>query len=144
MGIAALLVVAGLAVYFAIRLSRSRPDREVPQTPAEMVITGPTLGILNLDGEDPTTAVEADLRAFGQLFSRVTERTEAPPPCDVLLIYCHVDLDGRLRNTNRSLREIIRDSGARIVVVASENEANAYIKAGHVEAYGRANVVMTR
>jgi 3'-phosphoadenosine 5'-phosphosulfate (PAPS) 3'-phosphatase len=94
-------------------------------------------------GGEAISAVETDRHAFGELFMRVTEHTDAPPLCDVLLIYCHVGLDGRLKNTNRSLREVIRDSGAKIVIVASENQADAYIKAGHVEAYGRANIVMT-
>jgi hypothetical protein len=142
MSVAALLAGASLVLYFALRLSGSRP-RKVSQSPPKIVITTPTLGILNVAGEDALSAVETDRRSLGDLFGRVTEATDAPPRCDVLLIYCEIGVDGRLKNTTRSLREVIRDSGARIVVVASENQAGAYIKAGHVEAYGRANLVMT-
>jgi hypothetical protein len=41
------------------------------------------------------------------------------------------------------LREIIRDSGARIVVIATENTADAYIAGAANKPYGRANLVMT-
>jgi hypothetical protein len=143
MSVATLLVLgAALAVFFAIRLSGSRP-RETSQRPPTIVITAPTLGILNIAGGDALSAVEADRRAFGDLFSSVTEATDAPPRCDVLLVYCQIGVDGRLKNTTSSLREVIRDSGAKIVVVASGNQADAYIKAGHKEKYGHANLVMT-
>lgn len=142
MNVAAVFIGVGLAVYFAMRISGSRP-REISQSPPKVVITAPTLGILNLEGGEAVSAVETDRRSFGELFGRITEHTDAPPLCDVLLIYCQVGLDGRLTNTNRSLREVIRDSGAKIVIVASENQSDAYIKAGHVEVYGRANLVMT-
>ena len=65
------------------------------------------------------------------------------PACDVLLIYGELDEKGRFRNSNLGLREIIRDSGAKIVVVASENPASHYIAAGKRTSYGSANLVMT-
>jgi hypothetical protein len=142
MSLAALLVGVGLVVYLAMRSSGS-PPRESPHGSPAIVIAAPTLGILNVVGEDARSALEADRRAFGGLFGRTTEATDAPPRCDVLLIYCQIGVDGRLKNTASSLREVIRDSGAKVVLVASENPADAYIKAGHVEAYGRANLVMT-
>lgn len=142
MSVAVLLVGVGLVVYLAMRSSGSLP-RESPQGSRAITIAAPTLGILNLAGEGARSAMEADRRAFGDLFSRIAEATDAPPRCDVLLMYCQIGVDGRVKNTTSSFREVIRDSGAKIVLVASENPADAYIKAGHVEAYGHANLVMT-
>lgn len=41
------------------------------------------------------------------------------------------------------LREIIRDSGAAVVVVASPNSGESYNAAAKEKPYGRANLVMT-
>ena len=54
-----------------------------------------------------------------------------------------LERDGRIRNWRDGLREVIRNSGATVVVVASENESDAYIAAGKDKGYGRANLVMT-
>jgi hypothetical protein len=121
MNVAALPFGIGAAVYFAIRLPGSR-RREMPYAPSKMVITAPTLGIPNLAGRDAISSVDADRRAFGDLFSCIAEGTDAPPLCDALLIYCQIGVDGRLENTSQSLREVIRDAHAKIVVVASENQ----------------------
>ncbi len=46
-------------------------------------------------------------------------------------------------NSQAGLREIIRDSGASVVVVASENQVDAYSAASGNKNIGRANLVMT-
>lgn len=74
MGLAALLVGVALVVYLAMRSSGS-PPREGSQGSPAIVIAAPTLGILNLAGEDARSVMEADRRAFGGTFSRVTEAT---------------------------------------------------------------------
>jgi hypothetical protein len=64
--------------------------------------------------------------------------------CDVLLIYCDISADGRLSNTEARLREIIRDAGACVAVIATEHPVERYIAAAppHVT-FGRTNLMMT-
>jgi hypothetical protein len=60
----------------------------------------------------------------------------------VLFLYCHIEPSGTIRGSSRGLREIIRDSRAAVVVVASENSGDSYIAAGKRCGYGLANLVM--
>jgi hypothetical protein len=87
--------------------------------------------------------MEEDKLAFGPLFAAVEESSITPPTCDVLMIYARVESDGRIAGSADGLRDIIRQSGAAIVVVASENDGKSYIAAGKSTGYGQANLVLT-
>jgi hypothetical protein len=106
-------------------------------------MTPPRLGSLSLSPSAARLWANHDRRALSPLFAKVEESQTNAPACDVLLIYGELDEKGRFRNAKLGLREIIRDSGAKIVVVASENPASHYIAAGRRTGYGLANLVMT-
>ncbi len=59
------------------------------------------------------------------------------------MIYARVEADGKIAGSANGLREIIRQSGAAIVVVASENDGKSYAAAGRSTGYGQANLVLT-
>jgi hypothetical protein len=61
----------------------------------------------------------------------------------VLFIYSDIEADGRLVGTTAGLRDLVRDAGARVVVVASENPGGAGMAAARSAKYGRANLVLT-
>jgi hypothetical protein len=105
-------------------------------------IASPTIGFLDLTGGSAAAALAADKAALSPLFSSSVERWDEPPACSVLFLYCHIEPNGSIRGSGRGLREIIRDSGAAVVVVASENSGKSYIAAGKQKSYGRANLVM--
>ncbi len=65
-----------------------------------------------------------------------------PPTCNVLFLYCHIEANGRIRGYRQGLREIIRDSGADVVVVATANASDNYIAASQRKGFGHANIVM--
>ena len=111
--------------------------------PGMRVIRSPTLGLYNLSGDDFAALLDADRKAIAQLFPSVIESSDVPPVCTVLFLYCHIEPDGSIRGSNRRLREIIRDSGAPIVVVASENPVDNYVAASQNTGYGLANLIMT-
>jgi hypothetical protein len=67
----------------------------------------------------------------------------AAPICDVLLLYAELTAEGAVLGSARGLGEIVRDSGAKVVVVASPNPSEHYIRAGKQKPYGQANLVMT-
>ena len=102
-----------------------------------------TLGILNLCGNDAAEWVAADRDALGRLFREVSESTQQTPSCNLLLLYCALESDGSIVRHHLGLREIIRDSGAAVVVVASPNSGESYNAAAKEKPYGRANLVMT-
>jgi len=108
-----------------------------------LVVSSPRIGFFNLLGPAAQSIVEEDKRAFQPLFSSLDESSTAPPVCDVLMMYARIESDGRVCGSAEGLRDIIRRCGACIVVVASENEAEAYISAGKTTGYGQANLVMT-
>jgi hypothetical protein len=108
------------------------------------VIQSPTLGILDLSAGSSVAMINADRAAIGQFFSSVLESSGTPPTCNVLFVYCDIEPDGSIRHCNSGLREIIRDSGAVVVVVASENPGSGYVAAAKRKpGYGHANLVMT-
>ncbi|WP_420128776.1 hypothetical protein [Longimicrobium sp.] len=105
-------------------------------------ITGPVLGILDLDRARFGSLASEDRTALGPLFNSVVESDGAPPTCDVLLLYCEIETGGKVGGSPLSLRQIIRDAGARVVIVAAENDPERYMEAAQPAGYGAANLVM--
>src|SRR5215210_5298865 len=88
-----------------------------------------TLGILDLSGGAASEVAAVDRGALAAVFDQVSTSTHQPPSCGVPFIYCTVETDGRMRGSKLGLREIIRDSGATVVVVATPNPAGHYVAA---------------
>ena len=105
-------------------------------------IQSPTIGFLDLTGGGASATIAADKAALVPIFSSSAESSDAPPVCNVLFIYCDIEPSGSIRGSRHGLREIIRDSRAAVVVVASENAGDSYIAAGKQRGYGHANLVM--
>ncbi|HEU0076233.1 MAG TPA: hypothetical protein VFQ76_01215 [Longimicrobiaceae bacterium] len=134
-----LVLGAGAALYLRSREGAATGSRAAGAT----VIRAPSLGILNLLGETARPLVAEDREALGSSFRPAGESEGEVPRCDVLLLYCAIADDGRIAGSERGLRELIRDSGAQVVVVGSPNEPEAYFAAAGQKGYGQANLVMT-
>ena len=106
-------------------------------------IKSPRLGFLNLKGAAGEQDLAEDRSAFASMFSVTEESTAEPPSCDVLFIYCDFEPDGRISDSAAGLRELIRDSGARVAVVASQNSVESCGPAAKETGYGHANLVLT-
>jgi hypothetical protein len=104
-------------------------------------ISNPVLGVLNLIGPSAETDVKADLEQLTQYFSEVRQAYDVPPCCDVLLLYCNINSAGVVIGSMQRLGEIVRDAGAVVAVVATNNDAEDYQAAGPLS--GTANLVMT-
>ena len=89
------------------------------------------------------TDAKADMAKLARFFSSVRESKAETPKCDVLFVYADVAADGSLRNSERDLKAIIRESGAAIVVVASENPPDHYMKLAESEPHKGIFLVMT-
>jgi len=128
------ITLIGIAVTW-IRLARQRPTK--------VVISNPALGVLNLAGSAGDELATHDLAVLASLFDDVRRSDGEPPICDVLLLYCDIGPDGKVSGSTRTLREIIRDSRASVVVVARDHPVGSYTAAVPRAAFGRANIVMT-
>jgi hypothetical protein len=69
--------------------------------------------------------------------------TLAESACDVLFLYATLEADGSVVGSTPGLREIIRDSGAKIVVFGLPNPSLRYAEADKPKPYGKANLVET-
>lgn len=107
------------------------------------VIHSPRLGILNLIGDDAQPLIAEDQAALEGFFSSVEISEKIPPVCDTLLIYAKIEQGGKIRSSEDSFREIIMQSMASIVIVATENEGKDYTEAIKKTGYGQANFVVT-
>jgi hypothetical protein len=108
-----------------------------------LIIESPRIGFLNLLGSSAGAILEEDRAALEPLFTSAGLCGDNPPICEVLMIYCNVQNNGRIADHSDNLREIIRKSNAPIVIVASENDAEGYIAAGKPTGYGQANLILT-
>ena len=107
------------------------------------VIQSPRFCILNLNGDMANSLVASDSGALGMVLGKPQYSSTVPPSCDVLFVYCDIASNGEVSNYRGTLRDLIQASGARVVVVASENRGEAYIASTKGRTYGRANLVMT-
>jgi hypothetical protein len=131
------LIAGVLTMFVVVVLYRYRQSATVA------FIEKPVLGLLDLSDGQSISEVKTDRETLGSLFFAVLESTTKPPKCDVLLLYCTIETDGRIRGSELGLRELIRESGAPVVIVASENSAERYNSAAKKKEYGNANLVMT-
>ena len=106
-------------------------------------IKSPRLAFYNIDQGRWDGLVSEDRKALEGLFGAAHLSAAGVPDCDVLFLYCTIEQTGKIAASPLGLGEIIRDSGAKIVVVAAPNPGKHYIAARQRAPYGRANIVMT-
>jgi hypothetical protein len=90
-------------------------------------ITDPTLGLVNLAGDEFLLIMEQDRSTLSPLFRNVEVGTgHAVPSCDVLFIYAIVGADGSIGlGAGVTIRHLAEKAGAKIVVLASNNSADS-------------------
>jgi len=131
-----LIVIAAAAALGFLRWRRQRPR--------DPVIRDPKIGFLNLLGEEGEPLLAEDRTALAPFFASVQESRDLPAPaCDVLLVYCDIGRDGRIFATEVSLRQLLRRSRARILVVGSENTSESCLTAVQEAGHSGANLVLT-
>jgi len=108
-----------------------------------LIIENPKIAFLNLVGAAASPLIAEDMGALKPLFSDYAESNRDVPRCDVLMIYATINADGLIEDSAYCLREIIGESQAPIVIVATENSGKSYIAAGRRPGSSNANLVMT-
>jgi hypothetical protein len=105
-------------------------------------IQDPTIGFLNLLGEKGAELLTADKDKLAPLFPRSEVSARAIPECQVLFLYGTLQATGQVVGSI-FLRDLIREAGAYVAVVASENPADSYIRGvGRPDGRWSANIVM--
>lgn len=106
-------------------------------------IENPIIGFLNLRRAHGASLLESHCQVLSPLFRSTQISSDSPPKCQVLFVYCTVGADGKIEGTSTSIRHLIKDAGAYVAVVASENDPDAYIKSmGSRNDWG-ANIALT-
>jgi hypothetical protein len=128
---------------FFSKLAGSGKMKPQPTTSSKpLCIQDPTIGFLNLLGEKGDELLAADRNKLAPLLAKSEVSTEATPKCQVLFLYGTLQVSGEVVGSI-SLRDLIREAGAYVAVVASENPADSYIKgAGSRDSRWSANIVM--
>lgn len=99
-----------------------------------MSITDPTLGFLNLAGDQFSHLIDQDRSALASLFTDVEFGAGYPiPSCDVLFIYANVGTDGSIGlGADVTIRHLAENAGAVIVVLASNNPTDNILAASRL------------
>ena len=113
-------------------------------------INNPRMALFNCAGAIAESLIAADEGAFRLSFSSIARSSSTVPTCEVLFVYCSIGPDGSIGTSSLRLREIIRASGAALVVLAMPNSADRYTialdapaPASGVLPSGAANIVLT-
>jgi hypothetical protein len=94
---------------------------QVTSAKSPFVINNPTIGFLNLSGNEGKELARHDRDELSSGFSAASDiESEKIPKCNVLFLYCTLDTAGKISKQPYSLRDLIQASGAHIAVVASE------------------------
>ena len=134
-----LAIILFIIVLLIFVPSPMRARRRIP------TISNPILGVLNLIGPPTEAEVKADLEELTQYFSEVRQEYDVPPLCDVLLLYCNINSGGVVIGSAQSFEEIVREAGAAVTIVATNNAPEEYQALGKQETsyvYGT-NLMMT-
>jgi hypothetical protein len=125
--------------FLARLLSRGRQS-SIQKTTADrpLRIANPAIGFLNHSGAAGALLSQADQRILSPLFNEVRTSEDLPPRCDVLFLYCIISG----QEPTPGIRELIKNAGAHLAVIASENSADAYIKSVGRRTDWSANIAM--
>jgi hypothetical protein len=130
------LLNAARTQWFTIKPAKGRQ-------PALLYVYGPIIGFLNLLSGRGTSFLEIDRAVLAPLFQSSVVSSKDYPRCHVLFLYCDIDGAGRIVGTKDSLRELARACGARVVVLATQNDVNLVAKSMGSQNDWAANYVLT-
>lgn len=104
-----------------------------------------SLGFVNFSGEDLAPFARNDSSVLSPLFERASSPPFGQVPvANVLFVYAHLNGDGTIKGLKSvGIRQIVQATKAALVVVASDNPADAITKAAGLPGPKSANIVFT-
>jgi hypothetical protein len=124
--------------FFSQLFGQSKARKTTANNPFR--IAQPTIGFLNLNGDLPLA--ETDKAHLESLFHDSYLSNNTIPKCHVLFIYCKIDSNGSIVGSQLRIRDIVKEAGAYIAVVATENVADHYMMALNPKNDWNANIVL--
>jgi hypothetical protein len=116
--------------------------RQGPTAKHPFVITEPTIGFLNLAGQDAAGIAERDRAAFAAMFAHHVVSVGDVPQCDVLFLYCRLDEHGVIPGQHLTVGQVIAAARAYVAVIALDNPPERYQKMEYASAGWNSNLVM--
>lgn len=89
-------------------------------------IANPRIGFLNLQGPPGAALAAQDRKVLAPLFRDSVFSEGHVPRCEVLFLYCSIEATGRVTGSTAGIRDLTKEAGAYIAVVASENAPDNY------------------
>ncbi len=103
------------------KLQSPSSPTQVTSASSPYVIRNPTIGFLNLSGDEGRRLAQRDHGELSSEFAMASDiESEKIPRCNVLFVYCALEVSGKISAQPYSLRDLIRAAGAHIAVVATE------------------------
>src|SRR5262249_36673444 len=89
----------------------------------------PRIAFVNLAGDSCAAIAAEDRASLDELFRGNVQAATDLVACDVLFLYCNFDPRGKVIGAAKPLRGLIRESGARVVVIASDTPTGLFTDA---------------
>jgi hypothetical protein len=128
--------------FFSKLLGKQKTSKPSVTASGAYQIARPVIGFINLLGESGEKLIGLDKFALGTMFDDSLVSNTEKLNCNVLFLYCKILEDGSILGTDARLRDLIKNVGAKVAVVASENDPECYFKALELENDWRANLVL--
>ena len=123
-------------------LGGRKPDTQTTSVDRPFRIPNPSIGFLNLQGPPGAALAEADRQVLSPLFKVAHVVADTIPKCEVLFVYCSVDGQGGVMGSPNGIRDLIKNAGAYVAVVATENRPDAYIRGMNTRNDWHANIAL--
>jgi hypothetical protein len=105
-------------------------------------IPKPRIGFINLRGEVGAALATDDRKALAPLFVESFLTDGTVPRCEVIFLYCNVEPNGQVAGASARIRDVAKEAGAYVAVVASENSPDNYMNALNPQNDWGANIVL--
>jgi hypothetical protein len=128
--------------FFSRVFGRRKPETKRTTASKPFRIENPCIGFLNLAGQSGASLLEADKGALSPLFKESKTSSGPVPKCQVLFVYCSFDPQGNVVGSSNRLRDLIKEAGAYVAVVASGNAPDGYKKVLEPRNDWHANIVL--
>src|SRR5690349_12063919 len=102
------------------RLAAAQTERRTTTVDNPYIIADPSLALVNLQGASAGPYVEQDRAALAGIFKSNIQVTDRTTRCNVLFLYCALEVSGQVAGTSSTFRDLIKGAGAHIAVLASE------------------------
>jgi hypothetical protein len=112
-------------------------------TSSSIVSASTSVAFLTFENADYDVLAAADRAAVSRHLKEISYSDKQLPKADIVFCYCNFNQNGLVRGADKSLKDLISETEAKMFLVASENDGDAYMSACNAPGDGVANLVLT-